>query len=201
VLNARTLGGVQRTVRGMAVQQSTRTPIDEAALVARARAGDREAQDALVRRYLADVYRIAYRLLGEEDLAQDAAQDAMVNAIRGLDRFRGESSFRTWVLRIAANSAKSHARRRWRKREVDWTVVEDVASDGADPEESVAVRDEAERANRMLAGLPRKQRLAVELRVNQGLDYPDVARILNCSTGAARVNYHLGIKRLRELMR
>lgn len=185
----------------MSVEPGTRAPLDEAALIGRARTGDREAQDALVRRYLADVYRVAYRLLGEEDLAQDAAQDAMVNAMRALDRFREEASFRTWVLRIAANSAKSHARRRWRKREVTLRAVEGLAGEEADPEETAVVRDEAARVKAVLETLPRKQRMAVELRVNQGLEYPEVARILNCSTGAARVNYHLGIKKLRELMR
>ena len=184
----------------MGVHPGARAPLDEAALIDRARAGDREAQDALVRRYLADVYRVALRLLGDEDLAQDAAQDALVNAIRALGRFRGDASFRTWVLRIAANAAKSQARRRWRKREVTLAAVEGVAIEGEDPEQSAVVRDEAARVRALMERLPRKQRLAVELRVNQGLDYQDVARVLNCSTGAARVNYHLGIKRLRELM-
>lgn len=185
----------------MVAQRASRTPPDETTLIERARTGDRDAQDVLIRRYLADVYGVAYRLLGEEDLAQDAAQDAMVNAVRALDRFRGEASFRTWVLRIAANSARSLARKRWRKREVALTAVEGLPGETENPAEATVVRDEAARAQAMLQKLPPKQRLAVELRVNQGLDYQDVARILKCSEGAARVNYHLGIKRLRELMR
>ena len=185
----------------MGVHPAARAPLDEAALIGRARAGDREAQDVLVRVYLADVYGLALRLLGDEDLAQDAAQDAMVNAMRALNGFRGDSSFRTWVLRIAANAARSQARRRWRKREVALTAVEGLAGEGEDPEAKAVVQDEATRVRKHLERLPRKQRLAVELRVNQGLDYEDVARILKCSTGAARVNYHLGIKRLREMMR
>lgn len=185
----------------MVVQPATRTPIDEAAVISRAQAGDRDAQDVLVRRYLADVYRLAFRLLGDEDQAQDAAQDAMVSAMKALGRFRGDASFRTWVLRIAANAARSQSRRRWRKREVSLTAVEAVAEETMDPAEAVSVRDEAAIANALIAKLPRKQGLAVELRVNQGLDYEEVAEILKCSTGAARVNYHLGIKKLRELMR
>src|SRR5690606_3195867 len=97
---------------------------DEGSLIARARAGDRGAQDLLVGRYLRDVYGAALRILGDPDLAQDAAQDAFVNALRGLERFRGDSSFRTWLLRIAFNSARSVARRRGRRREVALTVVE-----------------------------------------------------------------------------
>jgi RNA polymerase sigma-70 factor (ECF subfamily) len=185
----------------MGVHSGPRTQTDEAALIGRARAGDLDAQDVLVRRYLADVYGLALRLLRDEDLAQDAAQDAMVNAMRALDRFRGDASFKTWVLRIAVNSAKSLARRRGRKREVPLTVVEGIAGDAEDPAERIEVKVEADRIREQISRLPTKQRLAVELRVNQGLDYQDIARILKCSKGAARVNYHLGIKRLRELMR
>lgn len=185
----------------MGVHSGPRTQINEAALIGRARAGDLDAQDVLVRRYLADVYGLAFRMLRDEDLAQDAAQDAMVNAMRALDRFRGDASFRTWVLRIAANSAKSLARRRGRKREVSLTAVEGLAGDTVDAAAVVELKDEADRIRAQVAKLPGKQRMAVELRVNQGLDYQDIARILKCSTGAARVNYHLGIKRLREWMR
>lgn len=173
---------------------------DEGSLIARARAGDRGAQDLLVGRYLRDVYGAALRILGDPDLAQDAAQDAFVNALRGLERFRGDSSFRTWLLRIAFNSARSVARRRGRRREVALTVVENEAQPGPDVATGAVTRDESARAARLLARLPPKQRMAVTLRINQDLSYAEIGRILDCTEGAARVNYHLGIKRLRELL-
>jgi RNA polymerase sigma-70 factor (ECF subfamily) len=89
----------------------------ELVLLERARGGEREAQETLVRRYLDDVYRLTYRLLGSRDRAQDATQDTFVNALQALPRFRGESSFRTWLLRIAANAARSQGRRWTRSRE------------------------------------------------------------------------------------
>ena len=61
-------------------------------------------------------------------------------------------------------------------------------------------RDESARASKLLERLPPKQRMAVTLRVNQDLSYAEIGEILDCSEGAARVNYHLGIKRLRELV-
>jgi RNA polymerase sigma-70 factor (ECF subfamily) len=173
---------------------------DDASLIDRARAGDREAQEVLVRRHLSAAFALAVRILGDRDQAQDAAQDAMMNALAALQRFRGESSFRTWLLRITVNSAKSVGRRQTRRREVSLTVVEETAGDDVDPEGVASLKDEAERASRMLQRLPPKQRAAVELRVNQGLSYAEVGEVLNCSEGAARVNYHLGIKRLREMM-
>jgi len=173
---------------------------DDAALVERARAGDRPALDVLLTRHLDAVYDLAFRLLGDRDLAQDAAQDAFVNAVRGLQRFRGEASFRTWLLRIAANAARSHARRRGRRREVGISALWDRPGDAPDPAERAAMRSEAERVERAIAALPEKQRLAVTLRLYQGLDYAAVATIIGSTEGAARVNYHHGIKRLREML-
>jgi RNA polymerase sigma-70 factor, ECF subfamily len=175
-------------------------PIDEARLIDQARAGDRDAQEVLVRRYFADVYALALRILGEPDQAADAAQDAMINALNGLARFRGEASLRTWLLRITANSARSAGRRSWRRREVTITAAEAMADGERDPESNAVLNDEAGRAAEMLERLPPKQRMAVHLRIRHGLSYAEVGDVLDCSEGAARVNYHLGIKRLREMM-
>jgi RNA polymerase sigma-70 factor, ECF subfamily len=172
---------------------------DEASLIERARTGDRDAQDQLIGRYLTDVYGATLRILGDRDLAQDAAQDTFVNALRGLDRFRGDASFKTWLLRIAFNAARSVGRRRGRRREVRLEVVENAPVDEMDAAALAVRRDEAERANRLLERLPPKQRMAVSLRVNQGLSYAEIGAVIDCTEGAARVNYHLGVKRLREL--
>lgn len=173
---------------------------DESRLLERARAGDRHAVDALVRRYLPDVVELTTRMLGDRELAADAAQDTFVNAIGALARFRGESSFRTWVLRIAANAARSLGRRKGRRRESDLEDAGPLLASGRDPEDEAAHRQEAERLSRAMARLPEKQRIAVTLRTYQGMSYRDIGIVAECSEGAARVNYHLGVKRLRELL-
>jgi RNA polymerase sigma factor (sigma-70 family) len=76
----------------------------------------------------------------------------------------------------------------------------DVRTDELDPAAETMLRAEAGRVAGLLGRLPPKQRMAVVLRVNRGLSYAEVGEILDCSEGAARVNYHLGIKRLRELV-
>lgn len=173
---------------------------DDWRLVAAARAGDVAARDRLIGRYLEDVYAVAYRLLGDRDLAQDAAQDALVNALGALGRFRGEASFRTWILRIALNSARSLLRRRVRRREVAIAAVEEVAGPGEDPAARAVVLSEAERVRAALAHLPEKQRLSVTLRIEQGLSYAEIAEAIDSTEGAVRVNYHLGIKRLKGML-
>jgi RNA polymerase sigma-70 factor (ECF subfamily) len=173
------------------------TEVDETSLLSRARSGDRAATELLVRKYLRDVYELTARVLEDKDLAQDAAQDAFVNALGALHRFRGESSFKTWLLRIALNSARSvdgaaptarsNARSGRRK-----------AAESSDAIDQMALAAEAKKMEALLQKLPEKQRLAVTLRLQQGLSYEEVAAALDCSEGAARVNYHLGLKRLRE---
>jgi RNA polymerase sigma-70 factor, ECF subfamily len=174
--------------------------VDEASLLARATHGDREAADLLVRRYLSDVFELTARVLNDRDLAADATQDTFVNALGALSRFRGEASFRTWLLRIALNAARSIGRRRGRKREVAIEYAVDVPAEAIDETGRIADAKEASRIEELLPRLPEKQRMAVVLRLQQGLSYDEVGAALDCSPGAARVNYHLGIKRLREWM-
>lgn len=174
---------------------------DEASLIGRARLGDEHAADQLVRRYMGDVYAVTARVLLDHDLAQDAAQEAFVNALRGLQRFRGDASFRTWLMRIALNAARTIARRQYHRREVPLEAAQDAPADVRDAANVVAMHDEAARAAAMLERLPEKQRMAVSLRINQGLSYQEISVVLDCTEGAARVNYHLGVKRLRELLK
>ena len=166
-------------------------------LLERARTGD---ADALVRAYTAEVYRTAYRVLGDADLAADATQDAFVNAIGALSRFRGEASLRTWLLRIAVNAARSIGRRRGRRREIALDAAATVAARDGRIEERAVAGAEVERAQRALERLPEKQRLCVTLRVQEDLSYAEIGEIVGCSEGAARVNYHYGVQRLREVL-
>jgi RNA polymerase sigma-70 factor, ECF subfamily len=186
--------------RPAGVRPETTAAREDAALVERARSGDAEAREQLVRMYLPDVYRTTVRVLGDADLAQDATQDAFVNAMGGLPRFRGDASFRTWLLRIAANAARSLGRRSGRRREVSLVLAENEPTRVPDPARQAVNVTEVERAEHALDQLPPKQRLAVSLRVQQGLSYAEIASALDCTEGAARVNYHLGVKRLREIL-
>lgn len=174
---------------------------EEAPLVEKARQGDADARDALVRRYMPDVYRVTRRILSDSELAEDAAQDAVMNALGALGSFRGDASFRTWLLRIAVNAARSVGRRQSRRREVSLVLAEDRPSRGVDPATRAEQVTEVERVSVQLDRLPTKQRMAVSLRVQEGLSYAEIATVLDCTEGAARVNYHLGVKRLRELLK
>ena len=169
-------------------------------LVERARAGDEGALDALVSLHLPAVYQVTFRVLGDPEAAADAAQDTFIRAIRALPGFRGEASFRTWLLRIAANTARSAGRKTTSRREVGLEPMAAELHSGSDPARQAVDRTEVERVERALTELPEKQRLAVSLRIYQDMSHREISEVLGSSEGAARVNYHLGIKRLKELL-
>lgn len=174
--------------------------VSDPELVERARSGDGTAMDALISRHHEAVYQATYRVLGDPEAAADAAQDAYVKAMRALDGFRGQASFRTWLLRIATNTARSAGRQTTRRGEVELEPDAEPAG-GLSPETDAVVRTEVERAEKAIGGLPEKQRLAVTLRTQQDLSYREIAEILGSTEGAVRVNYHLGIKRVREWLK
>jgi len=169
-------------------------------LVERGRAGDDAALGGLVERHQAAAYRVAFSMLQDDDAAQDVVQDAFIKAFRALEGFRGEASFRTWVLTIVGNEARGALRRRGRRRE---TALEDagpVRSEQKAPDAEAVDAQEAARARSIMETLPEKQKLSVALRIDDGLSFKEIGEIIGSSEGAARVNYFHGIRRLRELM-
>lgn len=175
--------------------------VDDRDLVVRARAGEDRALDELVSRHHAVAWRVAIRITeGDEDLAADATQDAFVKAFRRLDGFRGDGSFRSWLLSIVANEARTLLRTRGRRRETALDDAGPLRSDAPDAAERTVLRDEVARVRACLARLPEKQRLSVSLRLEDGLSFREVGELTGSSEGAARVNYHHGIRKLREML-
>lgn len=174
--------------------------MSDAELVRSARSGDAAAQSALVRRHADAAYRVAVALTRDSDTAQDVVQDAFVKAFGALDGFRGDASFKTWLLTITANEARGVFRRKRRRKETSLEDAAPVASSEPDPAETAVTAMEAARARAKLDGLPEKQRLSVTLRIDEGLSFREIGSVIGSSEGAARVNYFHGIRRLRELM-
>lgn len=174
-------------------------PRDEV-LVRQAREGDDRALSQLVERHHEMAYRVALGYTRDPDLASDVTQNAFVKAMRGLKRFRGESRFRTWLMSIVANEARSQLRRQGRRRESALDDGPPVRDSAVPVDEGVIGREEEGRARSLVSRLPEKQRLSVLLRVDEGLSFREVGELIGSSEGAARVNYHHGIRKLREWM-
>jgi RNA polymerase sigma-70 factor (ECF subfamily) len=172
--------------------------VSDGELIARYLAGDEGAAGELVRRHAGPLARFLSVQGAPEDELEDLAQEALFRAFRSLERFRGGSSFRTWLLSIGSNLLKDQ-RRRWKRHQVLALSV-DVADPAADPAGAAEASWAAQRLAEGLTKLARLQREVFLLRAQQGLEYPEVAAALGISEGAARVHYHHAVKRLKGWM-
>jgi len=176
--------------------------LDEAELVGAARSGDRQAFDELVRRTFVDTFTLARRLTGNEEDARDVVQEAYLRAWKGIEKFRGEAAFSTWLYRITANAAASNVARRRRHRAEpfadDFEPVDDraeeVVSQGAESAEAL------DRISAALDELPAKLRGVVVLKDVYGMSHEAIAEELGISVSAAKVRLHRARRRLRDVL-
>jgi RNA polymerase sigma-70 factor (ECF subfamily) len=171
---------------------------DEAALVARALAGDRAALGALVTLYEAPVRRLTRAILRNAADADDAAQEAMLSALVKLDQYDPHRPFGPWLLRIASNAAIDR-RRRQRVREVS-VLRDDVASTDALPDQQAERQALGERLRAALDQLPDRYRLAVVLFDVEGYSHAEIADILGVAPGTVRSAVFHARRRLRVLL-
>jgi RNA polymerase sigma-70 factor (ECF subfamily) len=169
---------------------------EDAEAVARYRQGDARAFDGLVRKYQRPIYYLALRYVKQPDDAKDVAQRAFVRAFQALGGFRGASTFKTWLYRIAVNLALNHIRDHAREKPSE--IPEDALVADAIGTARLADAEERRRLIAALEHLPPQQRLVVELRVFQDLAFKEVADIAECSENSAKVSFHHAVKKLRE---
>lgn len=167
-------------------------------LLARFRTGDGAAFERLVRRHQAAVLAVALRLVGDPDVAEDLAQRAFLRALSGADAFRGDTGFRAWVLGIAVNLAKNHLRDTARFAPLSSAGDRPAAPD--DPADRLDRARRRERVRAAVAELPPRQREVVLLRLDGELPFAEVARTLGITENAAKVSFHLGVKRLKATL-
>jgi RNA polymerase sigma-70 factor (ECF subfamily) len=183
--------------------------MDEQALIRSAQRGDLEAFNRLVLVYQDNLYNTALRILGDEDLAQDATQEAFISAFRGLNGYRG-GSFRAWLLRTVTNACYDELRRRKRRPttplEPSEESEEEIENPAwlADPQASPEARlEQAELEHAIqhcLDGLPADFRSVVVLADIQGLDYTEVARVLRKPLGTIKSRLARARLRLRDCL-
>jgi len=183
------------------------SPVDDD-LILQSRNGNLAAFNLLVERYQAAVYNLCVRLLANKEAAEDATQETFLSAYRALERFEG-GSFRSWLLRIAANQSKDELRRRKRK---DRAASLDGMFDTMDapvevPDHSERPDERVQRAavstalQQALMELPEDQRRAIVLVDVMGYLYEEAARICETSPGTIKSRIHRGREKLRRLVR
>jgi RNA polymerase sigma-70 factor (ECF subfamily) len=150
------------------------------ALVAAAVDGDRDAVEQLLRRHFDSIAGLCRRMCGNKADGDDATQEALLAVVRGLPRFDGRAAFSTWVYRVATNACLDELRRRKRRPLPSEKMVEARTSDLAD---GVTARLDVDRG---LSELPLEFRTAVVLRDLCGLDYAEIADVLDVPVGTVR---------------
>ena len=173
---------------------------DTVALVARAKSGDREAFDQLVRVTHSDAYALALRLMGNTEDARDVVQEAYLRAYKGIGRFRGDALFSTWLYRIVANCATTQLSRRKRHRHDHLGALDEVADTRPDHDPALQgdLADLRKSLDTAIRGLPPRLRSVVVLRDMYDLPHDAIAEELGISVTAAKVRLHRARKRLRE---
>ena len=171
---------------------------DEAALVARALAGDRAAFGVLAERYAAPARRVARAVLDDPDDADDAAQDALLAALVKLQQYDPRRPFGPWLMRIVANAATDRRRRRTVRRAEP--LDPNATAGGPRPDVRTEQRALAQRLREALAELPERRRVAVVLFDVEGYSHAEIAEILGVAEGTVRSEVFHARRRLRVLL-
>lgn len=172
-------------------------PFDELPWIRAARDGDPSAQSWLVTHFTPGVYRFAYRLLGNEQDARDAAQDTMIKVLRNLDRYDAQWRFSTWVFGIARNTCIDEHRRR-RPTDHDEVLVH-LADPTPGPVELSIREERAQLLRQALGQLPPMYREVLVLYHFEHLKYEEIAAVLALPLGTVMNRIFRARKRLREL--
>jgi RNA polymerase sigma-70 factor (ECF subfamily) len=162
-------------------------------LVQAALRGDLHAFERLVERHRDVVFRVAARLVGSDEEAEDVTQDTFLRAFHRLDRYRGEAAFRSWLLRIAHNTAVTYVTR---KRAPSHSPLDALAEDVAaaeqrgGPAEQLERRERLKRLDTKIKGLSPGHRAVLVLRDIEGLSYDEIARVTDAPIGTVKARLH-----------
>ena len=181
----------------------------EATLVHRCAAGDEMAFAELVGNHQRMVVQLAVNLLGDREEALDLAQEVFIRVFRTIGRFRGQSSLRTWIYRIAVNQARNRHRFWRRRRRADQVSLdahvamhgEFTSSAATGPDGVFARRELAARLNHALQTLPFDQRTAIILREIDGMSYDEIAFSLGVAVGTVKSRLTRARQTLRQELR
>jgi RNA polymerase sigma-70 factor (ECF subfamily) len=168
-------------------------------LLERLKAGDEQAFEELVTEYRERVQRVAWRILRDDESAEDAAQEAFVKVFRHIGRFEGRSSLYTWIYRITVNIALNKLKRdRFRQMLPLGDAPRRERRAFSDPARMAASSEIAERIATAVKTLPDKQRAVFTLKFYEHLSHKEIADTVGCSEGTSKANYFHAIRKLRK---
>jgi RNA polymerase sigma-70 factor (ECF subfamily) len=170
----------------------------ERLLIEQVLAGDRRAARALYDAHVARVHRVAYRVTGDDQLAQECTQEAFVRAFARLDRFRGDAALGTWLTRIALTVSLNAIRRRRRRADRELGLDEVAHLHASEP--SSVEPDLRERVARAIDALPEIYRVTVVLHDVEGYTHAEIASLLGVPEGTCKTRLFVARRKLRETL-
>lgn len=176
--------------------------ISNSELVKKSQLGDRSAFEQLVLRHQELVFSLAYKLTGNREMANDVAQEAFIRAWKAIEKFRGDSTFSTWIYRITVNTAWT-LRKKAKKHNtlnIDDAYEPIVIDEKKDPEMVAINSDLSSVLSKALNNLPVEQRIIVELKNIEGRSHKEIADYLDISVTAAKVRLHRAHQKLRQIL-
>lgn len=173
----------------------------DVAVVAQVRAGDADAYRLLVERYSRSVFRLAYRMMGNEQDAEDVVQETFLRAYQNLHRFDMLASFSTWLYRIAANYSLDLLRQRKRQQPTseEWDADQFAAGD-PQPDRMLLSQQVQEHLTAALARLTPQERTSFVLRHFEGQSIEEIGRMLGSSENATKQSVFRAVKKLRKAL-
>jgi RNA polymerase sigma-70 factor (ECF subfamily) len=176
-------------------------PLEDAELARRAREGDDDAYEELVKRYGPIAVRVAWLVTRDHDEAQDAAQEAFVKAYYALPRFRPDLPFRPWLLRIVANEARNRARSGRRRERLALRAAAVSDGDAApSPETAALAHEDRETLVSAMNRLTPRDREVIGYRFLLGLSEAETAEVLDVRIGTAKSRLSRAMTRLRQVL-
>ena len=175
--------------------------ISNSELVRKSQLGDKAAFEQLVIRHQDLVFSLAYKLTGNREMANDVAQEAFIRAWKAIEKFRGDSTFSTWIYRITVNTAWT-LRKKAKKHNtlnIDDTYEPIVIDEKKDPELVAINSDLSSVLINALDKIPIEQRIIVELKNIEGRSHKEIADYLDISVTAAKVRLHRAHQKLRQI--
>jgi RNA polymerase sigma-70 factor (ECF subfamily) len=176
--------------------------ISNSELVKKSQLGEKAAFEQLVIRHQELVFSLAYKLTGNREMANDVAQESFIRAWKAIEKFRGDSTFSTWIYRITVNTAWT-LRKKAKKHNtlnIDDTYEPIVIDEKKDPELVAINSDLSSVLVNALDKLPIEQRIIVELKNIEGRSHKEIADYLDISVTAAKVRLHRAHQKLRLIL-
>ena len=176
--------------------------VSNSELVKKSQLGDKSAFEELVKRHQDLVFSLSFKLTGNRELANDVAQESFIRAWKAIEKFRGDSTFGTWIYRITVKTAWT-LRKKAKKHNslnIEDTQEPVVIDEKKDPELVAINSDLSVVLRKALNQIPLEQRIIVELKNIEGRSHKEIADYLDISVTAAKVRLHRAHQKLRNIL-